>query len=73
MDVCAEHGIWLDPGELRHILEWVKSGGKQRTAMQHSNPSRYVTKKSRPLYPHRIEKKDDYFEVLDVLGNLFRW
>jgi Zn-finger nucleic acid-binding protein len=29
-DVCAEHGVWLDSGELRQILEWVKTGGIER-------------------------------------------
>jgi Zn-finger nucleic acid-binding protein len=36
IDRCSEHGIWLDGGELRHLLEWVKAGGeildRQRTA-----------------------------------------
>lgn len=27
-DVCREHGMWLDGGELRQILEWTKAGGK---------------------------------------------
>lgn len=26
-DKCREHGLWLDGGELRQILEWVKAGG----------------------------------------------
>ncbi len=29
-DVCPEHGVWLDSGELRQIFEWVKSGGMER-------------------------------------------
>jgi len=29
-DVCDEHGVWLDSGELRQILEWVKTGGIER-------------------------------------------
>ena len=29
-DVCREHGIWLDSGELRHIMEWLKVGGEER-------------------------------------------
>jgi Zn-finger nucleic acid-binding protein len=33
-DVCAEHGIWLDSGELRQIFEWVKSGGIERAEQQ---------------------------------------
>lgn len=34
IDKCSEHGIWLDGGELRHLLEWVKAGG-QILAKQH--------------------------------------
>ncbi len=26
-DQCREHGMWLDGGELRQILEWTKAGG----------------------------------------------
>ncbi len=25
---CREHGVWLDGGELRHLFEWMKAGGK---------------------------------------------
>ncbi|MSM38914.1 MAG: hypothetical protein GJT30_04735 [Geobacter sp.] len=28
VDRCKEHGIWLDGGELRHLCEWTKAGGK---------------------------------------------
>jgi len=28
IDRCMKHGIWLDSGELRHLMEWKKSGGK---------------------------------------------
>jgi len=27
-DQCRDHGIWLDGGELRQIMEWMKAGGK---------------------------------------------
>ncbi|MCX6554408.1 MAG: zf-TFIIB domain-containing protein [Candidatus Aminicenantes bacterium] len=26
-DKCRDHGLWLDGGELRQVLEWVKAGG----------------------------------------------
>jgi Zn-finger nucleic acid-binding protein len=26
-DKCRKHGLWLDGGELRQILEWMKAGG----------------------------------------------
>ena len=28
VDRCTEHGVWLDGGELRHLFEWMKAGGK---------------------------------------------
>ncbi len=28
VDRCKEHGIWLDGGELRQLLEWMKLGGR---------------------------------------------
>ena len=27
VDVCKAHGVWLDSGELRRLLEWKKAGG----------------------------------------------
>lgn len=28
VDRCKEHGVWLNGGELRHLFEWKKAGGK---------------------------------------------
>jgi Zn-finger nucleic acid-binding protein len=28
IDRCKAHGVWLDGGELRHLMEWMKMGGK---------------------------------------------
>jgi Zn-finger nucleic acid-binding protein len=28
IDQCRDHGIWLDGGELRRLLEWRKAGGQ---------------------------------------------
>jgi Zn-finger nucleic acid-binding protein len=28
IDNCREHGIWLDGGELRQLMEWTKAGGQ---------------------------------------------
>ena len=25
---CKDHGVWLDGGDLRHLCEWMKAGGK---------------------------------------------
>ncbi|MDH5480700.1 MAG: zf-TFIIB domain-containing protein [Nitrosomonas sp.] len=55
VDKCRDHGIWLDGGELLHLMEWKKSGGEMlheqlrggkenasinnRQKTQHENPS----------------------------------
>ena len=28
VDQCKEHGVWLDNGELIHLMEWKKAGGQ---------------------------------------------
>jgi len=28
IDRCKAHGLWLDGGELRHLMEWMKMGGR---------------------------------------------
>ncbi len=51
IDKCSEHGIWLDGGELRHLLEWVKAGGqilaKQRDEMKKRDEARFSETKNR--------------------------
>ena len=29
VDSCRDHGIWLDAGELRQLLEWSRAGGEK--------------------------------------------
>lgn len=28
VDICAEHGVWLDKGEIEHVIESAKEIGK---------------------------------------------
>jgi len=28
VDQCRPHGLWLDSGELKHLLDWKKAGGQ---------------------------------------------
>ncbi|GAB6140172.1 hypothetical protein JCM14076_09010 [Methylosoma difficile] len=28
VDICNSHGVWLDSGEITHLLEWRKAGGQ---------------------------------------------
>ncbi|MGR8935395.1 MAG: TFIIB-type zinc ribbon-containing protein [Gammaproteobacteria bacterium] len=43
VDQCKIHGIWLDSGELIHLLEWKKAGGQllqQKTAGLRQQPKK---------------------------------
>lgn len=41
VDVCREHGIWFDRGELEQILDWVRTGGpEQAERLQALEPKR---------------------------------
>lgn len=28
VDSCKSHGVWLDNGEITHLMEWRKAGGQ---------------------------------------------
>jgi Zn-finger nucleic acid-binding protein len=38
VDICNDHGIWLDAGELIHLLEWKKAGGEALNEGRHGQP-----------------------------------
>jgi Zn-finger nucleic acid-binding protein len=40
VDQCKKHGIWVDSGEITHLMEWKKAGGELLQAQQ--------TEKTRP-------------------------
>lgn len=73
LDVCTEHGVWLDPGELRQIMEWVKSGGLKWKEVQDVRRSRY-TRRQTVEKPHALDDmlKEGRFDLFDLLAGLFR-
>jgi|GEM_PF-218369 len=50
VDRCKNHGVWLDGGELRHLFEWMKAGGKlldeERREQQKKEADRQSIKES---------------------------
>lgn len=40
VDVCKDHGIWFDHGELAGILGWIRTGGGQRAALREAEDQR---------------------------------
>lgn len=45
VDRCKEHGVWLDGGELRHLFEWMKAGGKLLQQEREQEQRRIETRK----------------------------
>lgn len=83
IDQCKNHGIWLDSGEITHLLEWKKAGGQLLAAQKEIAGSSKPTKsKSTGLArDNRTSSLSDFegpttLDVLEtlanVLGNLFK-
>ncbi|WP_324170943.1 zf-TFIIB domain-containing protein [Sulfurimonas sp.] len=72
-DSCIDHGIWLDSGELRHIMEWVKTGGIS-TIKEKKESLKTKTKTKKQKYT--TDKVNDDFSVFELLEDIFfssRW
>lgn len=50
VDVCSEHGVWFDLGELEHILSWIRNGGLAHAQKQELIRTRAETR--RPAEAH---------------------
>jgi len=68
-DVCFEHGIWLDAGELRQIMEWVKLGGEEKEQHFSQNSNKKSSYTHSPKVSSHL-KRDDEFNVLDIVDLL---
>ncbi len=72
-DVCAEHGVWLDSGELRHIMEWVKTGGIDKVNQDIKTDKAKTKKKaSKTKIDMELSNGNDIkIDLLDMLENIF--
>lgn len=75
-DICMEHGLWLDSGELRQIMEWVKIGGAEKAKQSSIYVKENPIKIKRKCKVSKLEKEEDnFFEaIIDILfsSRLFR-
>jgi Zn-finger nucleic acid-binding protein len=75
MDQCMEHGIWLDPGELKHIMEWVKAGGLKKQAEDRETRNHYGSRSRRgekhTHSRHDRSNRNDRLDPLDLLRYAF--
>jgi len=87
VDKCRQHGLWLDGGELRQILEWTKAGGDlyhKQKQLDNAQLELEQEKKNlqfraidanlsamRPVPYHESEKIE--LELLPLLGRFVKW
>jgi len=74
IDQCKSHGIWLDSGEITHLLEWKKAGG-QLLAAKNEQAEREKPKKSLPMKDYGNDgfagaDSRTGLDALDTLANI---
>jgi Zn-finger nucleic acid-binding protein len=47
IDICKEHGTWLNGGELRKLMEWKRAGGLLLTQEREEQRKQYDDKQER--------------------------
>jgi Zn-finger nucleic acid-binding protein len=76
IDQCASHGIWLDSGEITHLMEWKKAGGQ----LLHEQITGKRKKRSQTVheytgapsgYPVNSPEIDLFETVTSLIGKLF--
>lgn len=83
VDRCRDHGVWLDGGELRRLLEWVKAGGmildgekrqqrlEEEAALVRSSHILNPAERSGE-FPSAGDFRQESPDLLDLLVGLFR-
>lgn len=66
VDRCLRHGLWLDGGELRQILEWKHAGGESR--IREEEKPKAPREKPRPLC-----REPENQPLFDPVGNFLTW
>jgi Zn-finger nucleic acid-binding protein len=70
VDQCIIHGIWLDSGELTHLLEWKKAGG-QLLHQQHAEALEKQQQQKQNVLPnaktdYSAKASGDFGSALDI-------
>lgn len=81
VDKCSKHGIWLEAGELRHLFEWMKAGGrllhdqkakeKKREKRRERLSSERLKHKDRTTLFHTDTNQES--DILDVFKGVINW
>ncbi|MFW5443902.1 MAG: zf-TFIIB domain-containing protein [Methylococcaceae bacterium] len=75
IDRCTSHGVWLDSGEITHLMEWKKAGGEllhakenQKTTTRKNKPKTKASYDDLPIYQQQsISLETDLLETISAL------
>lgn len=81
VDQCRAHGVWLDGGEITHLLEWRKAGGQllheqrqheqQQQKQRPSQAARTDIESLMQRYDKRVEENNLFESVSELIFGLF--
>ena len=81
VDICRDHGIWLDAGELKQLMEWKKAGGQilaDQELQTQSRPTRSSSSRHHPVNME-IEHSQEWLGLVDadlvnvILESIANW
>ena len=58
VDSCRDHGIWLDAGELRQLLEWSRAGGEKLNQERRALEQQQISERERRKHIEEIFQKN---------------
>ncbi len=80
VDSCREHGLWLDAGELKRLLEWTKAGGQlfhqQLSQAQKKIEEQKARRQKGQVTPEALGPYEFHTHqpgLVDILGDLARY
>lgn len=72
IDQCKKDGIWLDSGEITHLMEWKKAGGELLHAVEKAKPKKKKPKTT-PIYDqpsYHQQSKSIEMDILETVCEL---
>ena len=74
IDQCKKHGIWLESGEITHLMEWKKAGGQilqekksHEPVWKHKNPATTGNSDFTSIMTSRRDYEPDLIEIVSSL------
>ncbi len=74
IDRCRDHGIWLESGEISHLMEWKKAGGQmlseQKKQQAESQPDRPAPARKSSNFDSIMNSRHDDINLVDSVSDM---